>query len=375
MKENYFKALTGVRVIAAYMVFIHHKNPFDENFFGTSIFDFFREFHIGVTIFFVLSGFLIAYRYFEEENINFKYYLVKRFARIYPVYFVLTTVTFLGYAIYYSKLDMNNLGLYFFNITFLRGFFDDLKFTGIAQGWSLTVEECFYFLAPLFFIFIKKSKIYLLIIPIFFLVMGFGIAYFFSKLNFYGFMKNSNFMLGFTFFGRVTEFIIGISLALVVTKINKSKFKYFTLIGCIVILFFVYSLSVLKVGNGSGTDCVLGKLINTLLLPIFGIAPLFYGLIFEKTILSRVLETKIFVLLGKSSYIFYLIHMGIFAVALNKISHNLLFLFIGLNCISILMFKYIELPFNLFIRHRILKEQTKNLSIVSLFFLNQKKSK
>jgi peptidoglycan/LPS O-acetylase OafA/YrhL len=158
MKENYFKALTGVRVIAAYMVFIHHKNPFDENFFGTSIFDFFREFHIGVTIFFVLSGFLIAYRYFEEENINFKYYLVKRFARIYPVYFVLTTVTFLGYAIYYSKLDMNNLGLYFFNITFLRGFFDDLKFTGIAQGWSLTVEECFYFLAPLFLFLLKKVK-------------------------------------------------------------------------------------------------------------------------------------------------------------------------------------------------------------------------
>ena len=356
MRDNYFKALTGVRAIAAYLVFCHHYNPIDEDFFGRTIFDLFREFHIGVTIFFVLSGFLISYRYFDEEKIDIRYYLGKRFARIYPIYFILTTITFLRDAINHSKWDINTLGVYSLNITFLRGFFDDFKFTGIAQGWSLTVEECFYFLAPLFFVFIKKSKTYLFTIPIFFIIMGFVIVFFCNGLNFYGLMRSSNFMLDFTFFGRVTEFIIGISLSIVVKKVRNPNIKGITFFGIIAILICIYSLSILKVGNGNGTDSILGKIINTLLLPIFGIAPLFYGLIFEKTILSRVLESKIFVLLGKSSYVFYLIHMGIFAVILNKISHNLLFLFIVLNGISVLMFKYIELPINLFIRNRMMKE-------------------
>lgn len=374
MKENkHFSALTGIRAIAAYMVFIHHYNPFDEDFFGKSIFDFFTEFHIGVTVFFVLSGFLIAYRYFDEENINFKHYLVKRFARVYPMYFILTTLTFLGYAIYHLKWNINNLGLYFLNITFLRGYFDDLKFTGIAQGWSLTVEECFYFLAPLFFICIKKSKIYLFIIPIFFLMMGFAMVFFFSGSNFYGFMKSSNFMLDFTFFGRITEFIVGISLFLVVKKVQKQNIKGFTFIGIIVILVCVYSLSVLKEGTGLGTDCNLGKIINTLILTVFGIAPLFYGLIFEKTTLSKVLASKTFILLGKSSYIFYLIHMGVFAVALNGISHNLLFQFIVLNGISILIYKYIESPLNLFIRNKMItKKQIKQADFNKTVILTPK---
>ena len=46
----------------------------------------------------------------------------------------------------------------FLNIFFIRGFFDDLKFTGVGQGWSLTVEECFYLLAPVLFIGIKRNS-------------------------------------------------------------------------------------------------------------------------------------------------------------------------------------------------------------------------
>ena len=93
--NNNYPALTGVRAIAAYMVFIHHNDIFKENIFGKLIHDFFTEFHVGVTIFFVLSGFLICNRYFEDENFNFKNYFVKRLARIYPMYFILTTITFI----------------------------------------------------------------------------------------------------------------------------------------------------------------------------------------------------------------------------------------------------------------------------------------
>jgi peptidoglycan/LPS O-acetylase OafA/YrhL len=46
-------------------------------------------------------------------------------------------------------------------VFFIRGFFYQLWDTGIAQGWSLTVEECFYFSAPfIFYIAIKYKKFY-----------------------------------------------------------------------------------------------------------------------------------------------------------------------------------------------------------------------
>lgn len=60
-KPAYFPALTGVRAIAAYMVFIHHYKLFPGSFVGKRMFYFFNEFHTGVTFFFVLSGFFIAY--------------------------------------------------------------------------------------------------------------------------------------------------------------------------------------------------------------------------------------------------------------------------------------------------------------------------
>ena len=67
MNKEIFPSLTGIRAIAAYMVFIHHYNTFANK----GLHDFFGEFHIGVTLFFVLSGFLIAHRYYNIEVFDF----------------------------------------------------------------------------------------------------------------------------------------------------------------------------------------------------------------------------------------------------------------------------------------------------------------
>jgi peptidoglycan/LPS O-acetylase OafA/YrhL len=63
-------ALTGIRAIAAYLVFFHHY-PIPQLVYGEM--DFFREFHIGVTLFYVLSGFLITYRYRDALQLNGKW--------------------------------------------------------------------------------------------------------------------------------------------------------------------------------------------------------------------------------------------------------------------------------------------------------------
>jgi len=154
---KYFPALTGTRAVAAFMVYIFHFNPFIPEKFGNSIFSFFDQFNAGVPVFFVLSGFLIAARYEDSVEANstwLKQYLLKRFARIYPIYFLLTTITFVIFWLDFFPLprntspsEYNSFILYLLNISFLKGFFDLFKNTGLPQSWSLTVEECFYLCA------------------------------------------------------------------------------------------------------------------------------------------------------------------------------------------------------------------------------------
>ena len=349
MDKVNFPALTGIRALAAYMVYIHHYNPFSIEIFGKYTHDFFNEFHIGVTIFFVLSGFLICNRYFDDPNFSFRSYIIKRVARIYPMYFILTTLTFVFFAIVYSQKEWIDLQNYFYNISFLKGFSDELKFTGIAQGWSLSVEEFFYFTAPLFFIFINKSRIYLFVIPIVFIGLGVLLVSYFSGIECNGFMKSINFMLDFTFFGRISEFFVGIGLALLIRKYSPN-IKGMTYLGLVGIILSICALVSLKGEGGYGVDTLTGKVINTIVLPVIGIAPLFLGLIKEKTFISNFFSNKVLQLLGKSSYIFYLIHLGIFVTVLNKISENQWFVFVSLNVISIFLYLYIETPLHRLIR-------------------------
>ncbi|NMH27547.1 acyltransferase family protein [Flavobacterium silvaticum] len=346
-KSEYFSSLTGIRAIAAYMVFIHHIHLFK----GTPIFDFTYEFHIGVSIFFVLSGFLITYRYSDLNNFNMKQYMVNRIARIFPVYFLLTSLTFLAFYLKGSESLTTITWLYLSNITFLRGFFDSLKFSGISQGWSLTVEETFYLLAPLLFFLIKKSKSYLYALPVLLLAFGALLVVIFSRMDFFGFFGSFEFMLSYTFFGRCIEFFAGIGLGIIYKKGTfKSAFNYFTYLGILGIIVSIFGISFGRHMYNQEIGSVMRRVFLLVILPIIGVLPLFYGLLTEKTPVSRVLGSKLFILLGKSSYVFYLIHIGIIQSSINKISDNPLFTFIVLNLISIGLFKMFEEPVNNFIR-------------------------
>lgn len=356
-KNNYFPALTGIRAIAAYMVYIVHTDPFSVKRFGQIVFDFFDEFHVGVTIFFVLSGFLITYNYYEEEKLNFKHYFINRFARIYPMYFLLTTLTFLFFAFSEGKNSITDFWIYLSNITFIRGFSDIYKHTGLGQGWTLTVEEMFYVLAPLFFIVIKKSKLFLFLTPLFIFSVGLIVVEIFKNRDFFGFMQNNQFMIELTFFGRCFEFFIGIALALVVKRnIKIPFFNQFTYLGILGICISIYLISVLKGTTNTGMNSNLGLFINTIILPIFGIVPLFYGLIYEKTWISQLLETKLFQLLGKSSYVFYLVHLSFIATFIYSVFDNYLLNFIIINILAILLYQYIEKPTNNYLKKIVTKQ-------------------
>ncbi|HMN15902.1 MAG TPA: acyltransferase family protein, partial [Bellilinea sp.] len=69
-----YDALTGIRFIAAFGVFVAHFGHFD---FGAQ----------GVSLFFVLSGFILTKVYTEKPWTPGQFYWA-RFARIYPAYFI-----------------------------------------------------------------------------------------------------------------------------------------------------------------------------------------------------------------------------------------------------------------------------------------------
>lgn len=348
-QKDYFPALTGLRFVAASMVFLHH-NEYKEK--SGVLFNITNELHIGVTIFFVLSGFLITYRYYEQKKLNIKQFFVNRFARIYPVYFVLTTVTFI--IMFFQKIKVSFLILLFIcNITFLRGFIDKYKFSGVGTGWSLTVEEMFYLFSPVFFYLIKKSKLNLVKLPILLLLCGLGLCYFFTEIYPSLFLNSYLFILDFTFFGRSFEFFVGIMLALFVFKnpIKNNNAKVFTYVGLFTLCFFVCLLIILKDFSWN-KDRFWSIMTNNYLIPIFSLALLFYGLLYEKTLFRKLLETKLFQILGKSSYVFYLIHTGFVYLLLNDYITNRFIQFVVLNVISIFIFQYFEKPMNIFIRRR-----------------------
>ena len=382
---QYIPALTGIRALAAYLVFIsHYEYAFDEGFpHGAQ--RYFQEFHFGVTIFFVLSGFLIAYRYYNSFQLNsawFRQYLKNRVARIYPMYFLLTISTFVYFYFSGDKNITANfsdpVGLLVLNLTFLRGFFNDLKFTGIGPGWSLTVEECFYFSAPfIFYIYKKYNQFYSQAL----VVTGTGavLVLLCRNLNWYGFFGSFTFMMVYTFLGRCFEFFVGIRLAMLILKKGTTRNTKMPLTYLGLVLMFIcpliMSLLAIPKGWSAGLHNPLGIATNNYLLAI-AIALFFYGLLTESTNLKRLLSTPLVELLGKSSYIFYLIHLGYtykyihnlvewlntrvfeFYDRLNLNWHspfeydalNLLYIFIVINAISVLLFKTIEEPLNNYIR-------------------------
>ena len=132
----------------------------------------------GVTLFFVLSGFLIGgilIKQFEKENIRFKVlfnFCIRRWFRTLPAYFfVLIILTILS--IQFKTVYINHKAISSFSdVKDYYYFFANFKSPlpdFFPESWSLSVEEWFYVLVPsslfiLVTIFRFKYKVSLLII-------------------------------------------------------------------------------------------------------------------------------------------------------------------------------------------------------------------
>lgn len=170
----HFKGLDGLRCIGTFIVLFHHielgKNVFDI----PSISKYYMETGTGqasMTMFFVLSGFLIFYLLINERKktgiVEVKKFYRKRISRIWPVYYILVLAVIFLFSNnnWFSSPtpsvhagDYNNVvSLYLFHLPNFRIFFTS-SFVLLIHLWSLGAEEQFYALSPWL---IKKSTNYL----------------------------------------------------------------------------------------------------------------------------------------------------------------------------------------------------------------------
>jgi peptidoglycan/LPS O-acetylase OafA/YrhL len=265
-----------------------------------------------VSVFFVLSGFLIAYTYGDrplESKKDYLQYMLVRFARIFPVYLLLLTAKYIDTGFPLPKETL-------LNYTLTKGLYHNFALSGIAQSWSLTTELCFYFLAPVIFFLLQRSILKTILALLSLTAVTFFIGYGWYKINGNAghFLYDWHFIFNTTFSGRFIEFLAGMMLANFISGDMKrlpvlSK-KHNTLTGGILMVACIYLLSFFEKDIYShGTETAAGLIIRNILFPFVTIR-FFYGLITEKTWAQKFLSLKWMVLLGNASYIFYLIHIN-----------------------------------------------------------------
>ncbi|MCK9207851.1 MAG: acyltransferase [Salinivirgaceae bacterium] len=184
-----FDNLDSIRTLSFFGVFLAHafsskeesiiNNPFYK------IADHFRElFNFGVPVFFVLSGFLISYLMLKEQesptSFSIKNFYIRRILRIWPVFFIVIGFGFIVFPILRTlilglpNIETANPIKYVFFLSNL----DQIKINqlpygvGLGPTWSVSVEEQFYLIWPIFLLLFPKRKF---IIPIL-ILMGVSIT-------------------------------------------------------------------------------------------------------------------------------------------------------------------------------------------------------
>ena len=345
MKLKYRPEIDSLRAISVLGVIIYHSKIY---FFGEL---FFQGGYFGVDIFFVISGYLITSIIYEElkkNKFSLKKFYIKRCRRIFPAliftilislllsWYSVMPVSFVEYAksIISSLIFVSNYYFYFSGLEYgaVSGLLKPLLHT-----WSLAIEEQFYIIFPLLFIFgftkfRKNLTLYLGII----LFVSFITAIYYSD-----FAPNFNFY----FIGsRAWELLVGSLLFLFSQRSNlqiKTIYSNFSTFFGLLLIFISFQFNY---------DTNPTPNLNTL-LPLLGASIIIFT--YKKEGFLNLLFINKFVLkIGLISYSLYLLHYPIFAfVRANRLAHsNIDYFFVALIIflLSYLSYRFVEKPFRNF---------------------------
>jgi peptidoglycan/LPS O-acetylase OafA/YrhL len=301
------------------MVFGDHLQFFD---FGQ--YPAFKEWHyqiigegfIGVSFFFILSGFILSLNYDEKlltRKVTFREFWVARIARVYPLHlFTLLLAVLLGISATETISDFfidpaPSVVTFLSNATLIQSFIPDAAyfFSYNTPSWSISDEMFFYFAFPFVVLLFVRNKVLLRFGLLLFLCVP-AIMYFWPNENHHKFFYINPFF-------RIVDFLIGIFLHQLykvpaISRLFRSKisatFLELLAIGAFVVV-FAYHNYVPVLYRYSCYYWVPMSLI------IFCFA-------YQAGAVSRMLSGRVLVLLGEISFSFYLIHQLVIRFMVDK---------------------------------------------------------
>ena len=150
---KHLKPLTSLRFFAAFVVVLCHVRYAHEAQLPRGVWNFAKNGFVGVNLFFVLSGFVIAYNYGERfllGTTSFRQFIVARFARVWPAFMTALLLAVPVY-IFRSPEAMRKLPWMIpVHLLLIHNWFPNLGASWLAQSWTIGTEWGFYLLFPLF---------------------------------------------------------------------------------------------------------------------------------------------------------------------------------------------------------------------------------
>ena len=320
--------------------------------------------NVGMTLFFVLSGFVIHYNYGSSVSLagGVRAFFVARFARLYPLFllvFVVSTVE--AFRTADGKVD--NLGPIPLYLTFTQSWWfwvfgdraaSEAYSNATGLMWSLSTEAFFYATYPLLAPTLRRlAGTRLVIVGCIVALIGAGLAY--ELTEYRGYLNNwaaaytgnpvaahqfSHWLIYNSPWIRIFEFLIGAVTAqfVMTTKVEPARAMVAGSTALAVILVaYVYSNVSLLPLSGSITTCVAGA---------FGI--LMAASAVKGQVFSRVLSNRWMVFGGEASYSLYLLHYWVMHNLGHRLADNqplvtriVLFLILMLVAVAVARISYL----------------------------------
>lgn len=367
LKRVQLNLLQAFRGVAALLVVLFHVDQLsNETMNQPFLFDFFKFGSAGVDYFLILSGFIAIYAHWNELGVRsltkFKTFLIKRFIRIYPVYWIVTAIVLVFFLVIPGFAKPGDLAPAFLIKSFLL--FPQANSPLLNVGWTLILIVFFY---------LVFSLIYLLPIRLFLGVVG---VFILASLTQYigGLSVTSDYPVLKLVTNSVNlEFVLGCLAAWIVITRHLPQRKTLLYTGAGLLLFF---------GILQAYDLLLTTQAAIKPVSIFGITILlnrvvFFGLpCFLLVMGAASLDMKKGIdipqwlnYLGNASYSIYLIHSPIVS-AITKVAVKLgwnnsvwqafgvslviIVVAVGISC---LFYSFVEKPVVNFLRKQLVKKR------------------
>ncbi len=313
MKETHIHlpGLNGLRAIAALSVVFAHISQKGIADFGFSYLLDLPLAGNGVTLFFVISGFLITFLLLMEvrktQSISVKGFYIRRILRIWPIYYLFMIVCIVIFIMLGKSHEalVKEIWFYIFfaaNIPFI--FQNGILI--LVHYWSIGVEEQFYLIWPWL---VKKSKTNLLKISLVIFILLFV-----TKIGFWFLLGTKSFEYRFLTVTRFHCMMVGAMGAILFVKGHKLFIRISTnkIIQLVSWSFFLlFGLNILHVPAVIGQELIAFVSLNMIMGQI--------------AVTSRIinLENRLCDFVGKISYGIYIIHPMIILL-LSKVYKNLI---------------------------------------------------